>query len=90
MFKDGLFMSHGTDGNVLTVIMEDNGGTLWIRNFTDKKDALDILEDDVLSEHERSTIASHLSAKKGFYTDNYNEPEGGFKDYFFKKYVLEG
>jgi hypothetical protein len=28
-------------------------------------------------------------AFEGFHTDNYNEPEGGFKDCAFPKYVLE-
>ena len=89
MYKDGLHMLHGVDGAVLTIIREDNGKTLWIRNFATKESVLDILEDDVLSEHKRDAIASYLSAKKGFYTDNYNEPEGGFKDCAFLKYVLE-
>lgn len=89
MFKDGLFMSHGVDGTVLTVIREQNGRTLWVRNFATKESVLDILEDDVLSGHDRSAISSHLSAKKGFYTDDYNGSEGGFKDCAFLKYVLE-
>jgi hypothetical protein len=87
--KDGLYMSHGTDGTVLTIIVEDNRKTLWVRNFATKESVLDILEDDVLSGHDRSGIASHLSAKKGFYTDNYNEPEDGFKGCAFLKYILE-
>ena len=86
--KDGLYMSHGSDGNVLTVIVEDNRRTLWIRNFATKDSVLDILEDDVLSGHQRDAIASHLSAKKGFYTDEYNIPEDGFKGCAFLKYVL--
>jgi hypothetical protein len=89
MYKDGLFMSHGVDGTVLTVIREESGRTLWVRNFATKESVLDILEDDVLSGHDRSDIASYLSAKKGFFTDNYNEPEGSFKDCAFLKYVLE-
>ncbi len=63
MFKDGLFMSHGVDGTVLTVIREDNGRTLWVRNFATKESVLDVLEDDVLSGHERSAIASYLSGE---------------------------
>jgi hypothetical protein len=86
--KDGLYMSHGSDGNVLTVIVEDNRRTLWVRNFATKDSVLDILEDDVLSGHDRSAIASHLSTKKGFYTDEYKVPEDGLKGCAFMKYVL--
>jgi hypothetical protein len=89
MHKDGLYMSHGADGTLLTVICEDNRRTLWVRNFATYNDALNVLEDDVLNGHDRSAIASYLSAKKGFYTDNYNVPEGGFKDCAFLKYILE-
>jgi hypothetical protein len=89
MDKDGLYMSHGADGRLLTVISEDNRRTLWVRNFATRESALDILADEVLSGHDRSAIASYLSAKKGFFTDSYNVPEGSFKDYAFLKYVLE-
>lgn len=82
-------MSHGADGRVLTVICEDNRKTLWVRYFATRDSVLDILEDDVLSGHDRSAISSYLSAKKGFYTDKYNVPEGGLKDCAFLKYVLE-
>jgi hypothetical protein len=87
--KDGLYMSHGSNGNVLTVIVEDNRRTLWIRNFATKDSVLDILEEEVLDGHERDAIASHLNAKNGFYTDAYNVPPGGFKSHAFMKYVLE-
>ena len=87
--KDGLYMSHGSDGSVLTVIVEDNRRTLWIRNFATKDSVLDILEEEVLDGHEREAIASYLNAKKGFYTDEYNAPPGGFKSHAFMKYGLE-
>jgi hypothetical protein len=89
MHKDGLYMSHGADGTLLTAICEDNRRTLWVRNFATYNDALNVLEDDVLSGHDRSAVTSYLSAKKGFYTGDYNKPEGGFKDCAFLKYVLE-
>ena len=50
---------------------------------------LGVLDEEVLSDHDRSAMASHLSAKKGFHTKSYNEPEGGLKDCAFQKYVLE-
>ena len=87
--KDGLYMSHGSDGNVLTVIVEDNRRTLWIRNFATKDTVLDILEEEVLDGHERDAIASYLNAGKGFYTNAYNVPPGGFQSHAFLKFVLE-
>jgi hypothetical protein len=86
--KDGLYMSHGADGRVLTVV-EDMRRTLWIRYFATKDSVLDILEDEVLDGHERDAMASYLNVKKGFYTDAYNVPPGGFKSHAFMKYVLE-
>lgn len=87
--KDGLYISHGSDGRALTVIVEDNRRTLWIRNFATKDSVLDILEEEVLGGHEREAIASYLNAQKGFYTDSYNVPPGGLKSHAFLKYVLE-
>jgi hypothetical protein len=88
MEKDGLYMSHGPEGRVLAVIREGNGQTVWIRNFATKESVLDILEEEVLQGHERSAISDYLSSKKGFYTDNFETPEGGFRSHAFMKYVL--
>jgi hypothetical protein len=89
VFEDGLYMSHGVDGTVLVVIAQDNRKTLWVRSFAATEYVLGVLDEEVLSDHDRSAMASHLSAKKGFHTKSYNEPEGGLKDCAFQKYVLE-
>ena len=87
--KDGLYMSHGADERVLTVIVEDNRRTLWIRYFATRDSVLDVLDDEVLNDHKRDAIASYLNTKKGFYTQTYNVPPGGFKSHSFLKFVLE-
>jgi hypothetical protein len=74
MDKDGLYLLSGPDGRVLCLIVENNRSTVSMRYFATKEDAISILEDDVLSEHERTAVLSHLT-KGGFYTDSYQESE---------------
>jgi hypothetical protein len=85
MDKDGLYLLNGSDKRVLCLIVENNRGTVLIRYFATKEDAINILEDDVLSEHERTAVLSHLT-KGGFYTDSYQEPENvAFMRYELKR-----
>ena len=88
MFSDGLYITHGSEGRVLTIIRENNGGTLWIRNFVSVEVALDVLYEDILSMYDRSNIENVLSSGQGFYTAEFNEPEEGFNGYAFMRYVL--
>lgn len=67
MFSDGLYITHGIEGRTLTIIRENNGATLWLRDFETVQNALDILEDDILVFHERSDIEVLLSKRRGFY-----------------------
>jgi hypothetical protein len=88
MYKDGLYLSHGSEKHALVIVREENGSTLWLRDFVTVEAALDILEDEVLSEHSRGEILSNLSGRRGFFTENVVKPEGGFSDYAFLRYVL--
>ncbi len=87
MFSDGLYITHGIDGRALTIIRENNGATLWLRDFATVQSALDILEDDILAPHERSDVEVPLSRRRGFYTAEFNEPEEGFDRYAFRRYI---
>jgi len=75
MDKDGLYLLSGPDKRILGLIVENNRQNVWLRYFATMESALDILEDDVLSGHERTAVLSHLK-KGGFYTDSYEIPEG--------------
>jgi hypothetical protein len=88
MFTDGLYISHGIEGRALAIIRENNGATLWVRDFVTVKSALDILEDDILARHERLDIEVLLPSRRGFYTAEFNEPEEGLDGYAFQKYTL--
>jgi hypothetical protein len=74
-------------GGPLTIIRENNGATLWLRDFATVQSALDILEDDILAPHERSDVEFPLSRRRGFYTAEFNEPEEGFDGYAFRRYI---
>ena len=87
MHKDGLYVSHGPDKHTLVIIREDNGRTLWVRDFVTIESALDILEDDVLCGHNRANILSNVTGNRGFFTDDFNEPEGGFSACSFIRYL---
>jgi len=88
MFNDGLYITHGIEGRALTIIRENNGATLWDRDFATVKSALDILDEDILAMYERSDIESALSKRQGFYTAEFNEPDEGFNGYAFLRYIL--
>lgn len=79
MSNDGLYITHGIEGRTLVIVREDNGSTLWLRDFASAQSALDVLEDDVLMQHKRSDIESSLSGKRGFYTTEYEEPDDGLR-----------
>jgi hypothetical protein len=64
--SDGLYITHGIEGRALTIISENNGSTLWLRDFATLQSALDILEDDILAPHERSDIEVPPSRRRGF------------------------
>ena len=88
MNSDGLYITHGIEGHALTIIRENNGATLWVRDFASIESALDILDEDILVMHERSEIESVLSRRQGFYTAEFTEPEEGFNGYAFMQYIL--
>lgn len=88
MLKDGLYLNHGADKHALVVIRENNGRTLWVRDFVSVEMALNVLEDDVLSGHSRANILSKLGGNRGFFTESFDKPEGGFSDCAFQCYVL--
>jgi hypothetical protein len=85
--KEGLYILPGDERHALLIIVKDQGQTLWMRNFATIEDLLNILEDDVLEGHDRSAIAAQFK-KRSFFTTEYAEPEGGFVDVAFKKFVL--
>jgi hypothetical protein len=87
MYHDGLYITHGIEGHALVIVREDNGSSLWLRDFASVESALDVLDDDVLMQHKRSDIESSLSGKRGFYTAEYEKPEDGLRGCAFKKYV---
>ena len=88
MHKDGLYVNHGPDKHALVIIREDDGRTLWVRDFVTVQAALNILGEDILSGHNRANILSNVSGNRGFFTDFFNEPEDGFSACSFRRYVL--
>jgi hypothetical protein len=79
MYEDGLYISHGPENYALAVIREDNGQTLWIRNFATAESALDIMEDNILAEVDRSEIEQELNRRKGYFSAKLQRPEDGYK-----------
>lgn len=67
MYEDGLYISHGPENRALAVIREDGGKTLWVRNFATADSALDIMEDNILAESDRSEIEQELARHKGYF-----------------------
>jgi hypothetical protein len=88
MFSDGLYITHSIEGRALAIVRENNGATLWVRDFASVESALDILDEDILAMYERSDLESALSRKQGFYAAEFNEPEEGFNGYAFLRYIL--
>ncbi len=88
MFSDGLYITHGIEGRALAIVRENNGATLWVRDFASVESALDILDEVVLAMYERSDLEKTLSERQGFYTAEFKEPEEGFNGYASLRYVL--
>ncbi len=88
MYKDGLYISHGPENRALAVVRENGGVTLWIRNFEMIKSALDIMEESILAESDRSVIEQELARRKGYFTIAPERPEGGYKEIGFLRYSL--
>ena len=88
MHQDGLYLSHGQEKHALVVVRQDNGHTLWLRDFVSTSAALDVLEEDVLSNHNLAAIRESLVGNKGFFTTEFIEPEDGFAACSFRRYVL--
>ena len=88
MYKDGLYISHGPENTALAVIRENGGNTLWIRNFATVDSALDIMEDNILAESDRSEIEQELARHKGYFLATPERPEDGYKEIAFLRYTL--
>jgi hypothetical protein len=88
MHNDGLYLSHGPDEHALVVIREDDGATLWIRDFVTAGAAIDILQEDILSLHRPSAIRESLVNNKGFFIKEVVEPEDGYAACSFSRYLL--
>jgi hypothetical protein len=88
MYEDGLYISHGPENRALAVIREDGGETLWIRNFATINSALDIMEDNILAKSDRSAIEQELARHKGYFLENPERPEDGYKEIAFLRYTL--
>ncbi len=88
MTRDGLYISHGPDRHALVVIRQEDGRVFWVRDFASIGSAIDVVEDDVLSNHNRADILASVSGNKGFFTADVVEPEDGFFGCSFKRYTL--
>jgi len=89
MYEDGLYISHGPENHALAVIREDNSQTLWIRNFATAESALDIMEDNILAELDRSEIEEGLNRRKGYFSAELQRPEDGYKEVAFQRYARQ-
>jgi hypothetical protein len=89
MYEDGLYISHGPENRALAVIREDNGETLWIRNFATEKYALDIMEDNILADLDPAEIEQELSRGKGYFSAEIQRPEDGYKEIAFQRYTRQ-
>ena len=66
----------------------DGGETLWIRNFATVDSALNIMEDNILAESDRSEIEQELARHKGYFLATPERPEDGYKEIAFLRYTL--
>ncbi|MBB6143061.1 hypothetical protein HNQ77_001005 [Silvibacterium bohemicum] len=89
MYEDGLYISHGPENHALAVIREDNGQTLWIRNFATAESALDIMKDNILAELDRPEIEQELNRRKGHFSAELQRPEDGYKEVAFQRYTRQ-
>ncbi len=89
MYKDGIYLHHGPDNHALAIIREDTGQTIWLRDFVNVEAALNVLEDEVLDQHDREAIEQELARHKGLFTSEIEPREDGYKDHAFTKYVRE-
>ena len=83
-----LYISHGPANRALAVIREDRGDTLRIRNFETINSALDIMEENILAESDRSVIEQELARRKGYFLTAPERPEDGYKEIGFLRYSL--
>jgi hypothetical protein len=88
MHEDGLYISHGPMNSALAVIREDGGNSLWVRNFATVDYALNIMEENILAESDRSEIEQELARCKGYFLATLERPEDGYKEIAFRRYTL--
>ena len=83
-------VSGWTPGNVKLLLppRQSRGNSRDIRNFATVDSALDIMEDNILAESDRSEIEQELARHKGYFLATPERPEDGYKEIAFLRYSL--
>jgi hypothetical protein len=86
MLKDGFHLHIGVNGRVLSIVSENKGKDLWIRDFVDESSALAVFEDEVLDQDDLARAYKTVGNGFAFFTKKYKEPKGGFSDCGMRNY----